>query len=107
MNRDDAPGAGSRPESPQRSNNRTLSPSHTWWSVQPSREAATNCGASPASTAHSMDTSWFGVDAQGALPLRAGNLGGPSKPSFDALVFHAAILAKSRGPRGKGAKLFQ
>ena len=58
--------------------------------------------------AHSMDTSWFAVDAEGrvglfdtgedgALPTKAANLGGPSEPSFDSLVFHAAILAKVRG----------
>ena len=58
--------------------------------------------------AHSMDTSWFAVAAEGrvglfdtgedgALPLEAANLGGPSDPNFDALVFHAAMLAKARG----------
>jgi hypothetical protein len=55
--------------------------------------------------AHSMDTQWFAVDAEGnvglfdtgedgALPNDAGNLGGPSDANFDALLFYAALAAR-------------
>lgn len=56
--------------------------------------------------AHSMDTAWFAVDAEGrvglfetgedgALPTRAANLGGAGDPTFDTLVFEAALVAKT------------
>lgn len=58
--------------------------------------------------AHSMDTQWFAVDAEGrvglfdtgedgALPIEAANLGGAVEPNFDDLVFLAAILTKAGG----------
>jgi hypothetical protein len=55
--------------------------------------------------AHSMDTEWFAVDAEGnvglfdssedgAVPNRAATLGGAAEPSFDAYTFYAGVAAR-------------
>ena len=55
--------------------------------------------------AHSMDTDWFAVDADGnvglfdstedgAVPNAAATLGGAGEPSFDADVFYAGLAAR-------------
>lgn len=55
--------------------------------------------------AHSMDTDWFAVDADGnvglfqssedgAVPMAAGTLGGAAEASFDSLLFYAAAAAR-------------
>ena len=54
-----------------------------------------------------MDTKWFAIDSEGrvglfdtgedgALPIAAGNLGGPCDPNFDSLIYDAAMLVRSR-----------
>ena len=64
--------------------------------------------------AHSMDTAWFAVDADGhvarfetgedgALPVEAAHRGGPDDPNFDVHAFVAALARRSGTDLEEGA----
>lgn len=61
---------------------------------------------SPLAAAHSMDTTWFGVDEEGrvaqfesgeagAVPRRAASAGGAGSPNFDTFALRAAMVARA------------